>query len=182
MNRALDVLKNVRVADPCSQPWHDMEGDDRVRFCQQCKLNVYNLSDMTAKEAAALIEKTQGRLCIGYYMRADGTILTQNCPVGLRKVRKKVAWALTGAAAVLGMALNTLASLKGDPRVHYSTLRTVKPFMQIANLIDPAAATPMPAVRGRMVLGDVAPQRTYPVGKVAPQATRKPSIPAGPGS
>ncbi len=149
MNRPLDVLKNVRIAAPCSQPWHEMDGDDRVRFCRECNLNVYNLSDMTAKEAAALVEKTQGRLCIGYYMRADGTILTQNCPVGLRRIRKRMAWAVTGVAAVLGMALNALATLRGDSSVHYSTLRTVKPFKQIANFIDPPAARPM-------VLGAVA--------------------------
>lgn len=159
MNRALDVLKNVRIAAPCSQPWHAMEGDDRVRFCKECHLNVFNLSDMTAVEAAALVKETQGRLCVSYYMRADGTILTKNCPVGLRKIRKRLAWALTGVAAALGIALNALASLKGDPRLSYSTLRTVKPFMQIANLLDPPAATPIVSLRGQMLAGRVGPQR-----------------------
>ncbi len=156
MIRPLDVLENVRIASPCSQPWHAMEGDDLVRFCKECNLNVYNLSDMTAREAAALVQETEGRLCIGYYMRADGSILTRDCPVGLRKIRKRLAWALGAVAAVLGMALNALASLKGDPKVHYSTLRSLKPFMQIANMIDPPPTVPI--VSGRMVEGKVSPQ------------------------
>jgi hypothetical protein len=160
LNRALDVLKNVRIAAPCSQPWHAMEGDDRVRFCKECKLNVYNLSDMTAKEAAALVQAREGRLCISYYMRADGSIINSNCPVGLRRIRKRVAWALISAAAVLGMALSAFASLGGQPRQDYSTLRSLKPFRQIANALDPQILPGGALVRGRpFVAGKIAPPR-----------------------
>jgi hypothetical protein len=44
---------------------------------------------MTKAEAESLIQATEGRLCIKFYRRADGTILTQNCPVGLRAIREK---------------------------------------------------------------------------------------------
>ena len=37
-------LDNVRVASPCSVDWNEMIGDNRKRFCGDCKLNVYNLS------------------------------------------------------------------------------------------------------------------------------------------
>ena len=153
MTRALDVLKNVRIASPCSQPWHTMEGDDRVRFCKHCSLNVYNLSDMSAKEAAVLIEETEGRLCIGYYMRADGSIITRDCPVGLRRIRKRMAWIAATAAAVLCFTFNVMASMGGRPRVAYSSIRWLKPFCQIANMLDP------PSIRG-MVAGRIStPQR-----------------------
>jgi len=55
---------------------------ERVRHCGECKLNVYNLSEMTQTEAEGLIRKHEGRLCVRYYQRADGTVLTRNCPVG----------------------------------------------------------------------------------------------------
>jgi hypothetical protein len=29
--------------------WNYMVGDDRMRFCNQCNLNVYNISAMTAR-------------------------------------------------------------------------------------------------------------------------------------
>ena len=43
----------------------------------------------------------EGRLCVRFYTRADGTVLTQDCPVGLRAVRVKLARKLSYAAAVL---------------------------------------------------------------------------------
>ncbi len=50
-----------------------------------------NFAAMTDQEAVKLIEETQGRLCGQIYRRKDGTILTQDCPVGLRAVRRKPA-------------------------------------------------------------------------------------------
>jgi TonB family protein len=83
-------LSRVKVAAPCPAEWRFMYGDDRVRFCGQCSLNVYNLSAMTGQEAEDLIRRTEGRLCVRFYRRKDGTIVTQNCPVGLRAIRDKL--------------------------------------------------------------------------------------------
>ena len=83
-------LDNVRVASPCRADWNAMIGTDRVRFCQLCNLNVYNLSRMTRDEAEGLIATTEGRLCVRFYRRADGSIITSNCPVGLAAVRHRV--------------------------------------------------------------------------------------------
>ena len=83
MSRRSIPLENVRVAAPCSADWEQMRGDERARFCGQCQLNVYNLSGMTRQEAERLIASREGRLCVRFYRRADGTILTKNCPVGL---------------------------------------------------------------------------------------------------
>jgi hypothetical protein len=78
-------LLNIMIASPCDVGWDNMQGDDRVRFCGQCKLNVYNTSVMTSEEIRALA--TQGRNCLQIYRRADGTMITDDCPVGLRRVR-----------------------------------------------------------------------------------------------
>lgn len=105
-----DSLAHVKIAAPCSADWDQMfsfEGE-RLRFCSQCNLNVYNLSAMTRDEANALIYKTEGRLCVRFHRRSDGTVLTQNCPVGLRALKRRAAWA---AQVVLGMLLTLLAGL-----------------------------------------------------------------------
>src|SRR5919107_5522361 len=96
-------LEHVNVAAPCPADWEKMVGDERVRYCDRCSLHVYNLSGMTRREAEALVTNSEGRLCVRYYRRADGTILTRNCPVGLRAIRRKVS-RVAGAAlsAVLG--------------------------------------------------------------------------------
>jgi hypothetical protein len=94
-------LNTISIAAPCSADWNKMTGNDKVRFCSQCNLNVYNLSNMTQDQAEDLIRKTEGRLCVRYYRREDGTILTQNCPVGLEALKKKVARVATALISAL---------------------------------------------------------------------------------
>jgi hypothetical protein len=45
---------------------------------------------MTKAEAERLIVQSEGRLCVRYYRRADGTILTRDCPTGLRALKKRL--------------------------------------------------------------------------------------------
>lgn len=82
-------LEKITVAAPCTAEWRWMYGNDRVRFCSQCKLNVYNLSAMTREQAEDLIRNAEGRLCVRFYRRKDGTMITQNCPQGLAAVKAK---------------------------------------------------------------------------------------------
>jgi hypothetical protein len=82
-------LKNIRIASPCSADWDQMYGDDRKRFCGDCKLNVYNLSGMTREEAEALIINAEGRLCVRFYKRRDGSVITQDCPVGWARIKQR---------------------------------------------------------------------------------------------
>jgi len=108
MPRFTNRLKHVRVASPCKSDWDQMIGTDRVRFCGQCSLNVYNLSAMTRDEAESLIAANEGRLCVRFYRRGDGSIISQDCPVGLRAVRQRIS---SVTKAVASAALAILASL-----------------------------------------------------------------------
>ena len=90
MGRFTNTLSRVRVAAPCQAEWDEMRGDERVRFCHLCSLNVYNLSAMTRREAERVVTRNEDRLCVRFYRRADGTMLTQNCPVGLRALKRRV--------------------------------------------------------------------------------------------
>ncbi len=81
-------LEDVRVATPCRADWNKMEGDGNARFCGSCAKNVYNLSEMTRADAEHLILEHEGHLCVRYYQRADGTVLTKDCPVGITERRR----------------------------------------------------------------------------------------------
>ena len=109
--RALRMLDQVRVASPCNASWTAMVGDDRSRYCGKCEKNVYNLSAMTREEAELLMLEKEGNLCIRLYRRTDGTVLTQDCPVGVRKKRLRLVGVLAigaSAAAAAGFALPTM--------------------------------------------------------------------------
>ncbi|HMJ24552.1 MAG TPA: hypothetical protein VK475_01930 [Pyrinomonadaceae bacterium] len=108
MARFRNPLDQVQVAAPCPADWNQMLGSERVRFCGQCSLNVYNLSSMTKAEAEHLIARTEGRLCVRFYRRRDGSIITKNCPVGLRAVGRRVSYI---AKAVVSMVLGLFAGL-----------------------------------------------------------------------
>ena len=51
--RTLIPLEIIEIASPCTASWDAMHGDNRVRFCDQCNLHVYNLSAMSRQEASA---------------------------------------------------------------------------------------------------------------------------------
>jgi hypothetical protein len=97
-------INNLRPASPCSMSWENMSGDERTRFCASCKLSVYNVSEMTTSEVRALFIKTGGNFCGRIYRRADGTVLTKDCPVGLRAFYKRT-------ARFAGAALTAIVSL-----------------------------------------------------------------------
>lgn len=107
-NAAGSALDDIRIAAPCSAPWEAMHGDDRVRFCSHCTKNVYNLSAMPRADAEALLLQHEGDLCVRLYRRADGTVLTEDCPVGVRgqllaarKNVRRAVWAGVSMAATL---------------------------------------------------------------------------------
>jgi hypothetical protein len=140
-----------------------MDGGDRVRFCSQCQLHVYNLSAMNRREAELLLARREGRLCVRLYRRADGTVLTQDCPVGLRAWRRRVAWVSALAAAVLigviGLGASVLASSgrrhqpDGNPAV--SLIRSIRDWL-------------FPPARVNIVMGDIAPPVPVPANPPPP--------------
>ena len=101
MNRFDNPLDNIRVAAPCPANWDTMFGNDRKRFCGECKLNVYNLSGMTRAEAENLLINSEGRLCVRFFRRSDGTILTKNCPVGWKALKARSLRIVTAAFSVV---------------------------------------------------------------------------------
>ena len=113
MNRPLDILDNIRIASPCTVPWDSMTGDDRVRFCGQCNLHVYNLSEMRREEAVALVTRAAGTPCLRLYRRRDGTVLTDDCPVGLRWIRKRMRRVAAAVAGFLGVVIGTSGGCMG---------------------------------------------------------------------
>ena len=90
MKNFTNPLDNIKIASPCPANWNEMFGNERKRYCSECKLNVYNLSEMTQTEAESFLINSEGRVCVKFYRRADGTVLTQDCPVGWQAVKKRV--------------------------------------------------------------------------------------------
>jgi hypothetical protein len=109
MMQSSGSLDLIEIASPCPASWDEMTGDERVRYCKQCKLQVYNLSEMSRDEAKAFVQQhTAGqarsgahKTCVRFYRREDGTVLTRDCPVGLRALRQRLVRSAAALAGVL---------------------------------------------------------------------------------
>lgn len=151
--RKLPVLAQVYIASPCHVSWDAMQGDDRVRFCGQCEKNVYNLSAMTRDEAEALLASKGETPCVRFYRRPDGTVLTADCPVGVRKKRiKRIASVSAGlalAATAAGMALTSRSPAQGG----ISVMPAVPPSAQS---VSTPPATPAQTEPSEVMMGEPA--------------------------
>ena len=76
MNNHRLSLDVIDVAEPCSQPWDRMSGDDRVRYCDGCRKHVYNLSAMTRTEAERVVCDAAGSLCVRFARSETGGVRT----------------------------------------------------------------------------------------------------------
>ena len=135
--RFTNALDRVRIAAPCEADWDEMRGDERVRFCHRCSLNVYNLSEMTSREAERLVMRAEGaRLCVRFYCRKDGTMLTRSCPVGLRAIKRR---ASRIASATFAAIVSFLAGVGVTPTKEASSVLVAQPNVVV---IPPAHAAP----------------------------------------
>jgi len=152
-------LHTLKVASPCHAEWDEMQGDDQVRFCGGCRKNVYNLSEMPRDEAQALVNRLKGRLCVRFYTRADGTLLTQDCPVGLRAVRRKLVKKLSYAAALLLSCASGLVRGMGPAQaVTHAKKHAIAPPRHLAGKIVPPHHTlgkPIAPPLLRATMGDI---------------------------
>ena len=165
MIRFSNPLDNIRIASPCNADWDEMIGNDRARFCGQCKLNVYNLSSMTREEAELLIGRTEGRLCVRYFRRADGSVMTKDCPVGLRAIRRRMSYVARAAgSAVLGFLAGLGLYAIRQPSPGFTTMGAIAVPMRTLPVVQqpPSIQEPYAIIeRGQPGMGRVS------VGKMA---------------
>lgn len=111
--KSKDPLDNLRIASPCPVGWEQMTGDERIRLCRLCDLHVYNIAEMSRKEAASLIANSEGgRICARLFRRTDGTIITRDCPVGLRAIKRRVSKTATAVFATVMALCSSVAGQK----------------------------------------------------------------------
>lgn len=154
---------DLRISSPCPLKWDSLKGDDRVRFCGQCGLNVYNLVDMPDADVEALVLRTEGRLCGRLYLRGDRTATVRSCPGGAMRKRARALLAV-GSLLLLGVASWILRTQFTPDR------KTAPPIVQnLLDWIDP------PAPRPEAPMGIVCPPRP-------PKPPPPPPLPIAPDS
>jgi hypothetical protein len=123
--KKFDVNK-LRVAAPCPMSWDAMRGDNRQRFCDSCQLNVFNVAELNEREVSALVAKSKKeRVCVKLYRRADGTVITRDCPVGLHTIRRR-AIGFAGAAFVAILSLFSVSFAQSKKGANFQQTHLTK--------------------------------------------------------
>lgn len=145
MTKQSGLLDSARIASPCSASWSQMKGDERVRYCEECRLNVYNFAELSRGQAEDLIRETERRLCGIIYRRPDGTVLTRDCPVGLMAIRRGMSriarFSVSACLMLCGMVLIMLGQPAAAQRVRF-----IEPFARVCNWLAPSLLGPATGV------------------------------------
>jgi len=161
----------MSVMVPCTVTWESMTGSEQVRHCAHCQQQVYNISAMDREAAEEFLQTSRGnggdgqdgrRVCVRFYRRPDGTVITRDRFALRRALRTGTMWTLGLLAGLLLVAL----SLFGWARTSGGSTESIWPricrYEPFRTLFGPRSAP----VMGDMVL---------PIqGKVAPPATQSP--------
>jgi Carboxypeptidase regulatory-like domain len=90
-----------------------MVGDERVRYCPDCKLDVYNFSSMSDEDVERIVPRREQRLCARVRQRPDGTVMTRNSSVSFSAVMQRISRA---ASIALAAAISVAPAMAGPPR------------------------------------------------------------------
>jgi hypothetical protein len=143
----LPLLARVQIASPCSARWEDMFGDERVRHCGSCDKDVFDLSEMTAAEAEALLAQSGAPVCARLHRRADGTVITRDCAVGAKQKRRR-RWLAAGAAVaggVMAAAASYLTHTTTQTEPCVVTPDATRPMMGAIAVMPPPTVVAPPA-------------------------------------
>jgi ankyrin repeat protein len=130
-------FNRMKITAPCTADWDSMAGNDQVRFCEHCQLDVTNLSSMTRENAMQLVARSQGRLCVRFITTPRGRILTGAMPEKLYRIRRRVSRiAATAFSATISvstaMAQNPTVSNAKDPQ----EILLIEPETRAETIVD----------------------------------------------
>ena len=121
-----DLLPKIQA--PCPKKWYELDGDDKRRYCSECKLHVHNLSAMSARERSDFLQ-APGHKCGAY------RLTPQTHTISLRSWRildrlRIFRPALTGLAFIIalftGGCATTIREKADCPAPDYKTLKPVE--------------------------------------------------------
>jgi hypothetical protein len=126
---------------------------------------------MTSADAAELLRKSGGKICVRFYQRPDGTVMTKDCPVGLHAVRQRfarTASALVGSVAFACGAANFFTRPRSEQP---ALIRWVMDMLSPATMGAPTEPVPPHVIQKRWLDLPVQPRvKGTPAARIPRQA------------
>jgi hypothetical protein len=153
MSKSYDAVDGLFHEAPCTAPWQAMVGDEPVRHCMSCDLNVYNFAEMTRFEVNELLAQPNNRVCARLHRRPDGTLLTRDNtsePAGKRPRLSSLRVAVAAALVSLSAFGSGCASKSGlAQHVSSIAIEVEQPLAQhpaFSGVVRDVAGSPLPGV------------------------------------
>ena len=102
-----------------------MSGNDKVRFCEHCQLEVNDLTSLTPKRIRRLMTKSKGRLCVRYHRCPDGKPLIRRVPGKLHQISKRFSRVAAGVFTAT-LSLGSATGQQSTSSVTYQRAFTVE--------------------------------------------------------
>jgi hypothetical protein len=99
----VDVLDAISIPVTCPVSWNAMRGDRRTRYCDSCRQNVHDVSELTTAEAVRLVTGGETVPCLRLFRRRDGRVMTADCMTKRERVWKWLHRRSAGAAALFAI-------------------------------------------------------------------------------
>lgn len=122
---ARDLSRQLEVKTPCTANWDQMSGNDKVRFCEHCQLEVNDLTSLTPKRIRRLMTKSKGRLCVRYHRGPDGKPLIRQVPGKLHQISKRFSRVAAGVFTAT-LSLGSATGQQSTSSVTYQRVFTVQ--------------------------------------------------------
>ncbi|MCE9594547.1 MAG: hypothetical protein K8S98_10160 [Planctomycetes bacterium] len=94
----------LRIQAPCSKTWGELQGDEKQRYCSECRLHVHAAAQLTRDEARELVSRSESRICMRVQYDPSGTPIFRDstiAPTARRPASRFASWALSAAVGLL---------------------------------------------------------------------------------
>ncbi|MCW5821849.1 MAG: dienelactone hydrolase family protein [Cyanobacteria bacterium TGS_CYA1] len=110
--KTYNPLDNLILSYHCPVDWNSMDGNERERFCKQCSKTVFNISDLSRKQANEYLQQRSNEPhCVKFYLRSDGTITTDDCPRIIRPLRNASLKVIERASLFISLIFISICNL-----------------------------------------------------------------------
>jgi hypothetical protein len=119
-----NFLNNMTIPSPCTADWNSMIGNEQVRFCEHCNLDVHNLTLMTRNQAERLVSRSNGRLCVRYHYDPAARPLSLPVVQKLHRISRRVSQIAAGAFSATLSITSAVAQTSTGSQTRYVDVPT----------------------------------------------------------
>ena len=120
----------ISIKEPCNEDWNKMTNNNRGKFCDLCKENVIDFTNISDKEIARIIQSNSGKLCGRF------NVDQLDRPITISPIENKhYFWTKVAASLLLFFTAKEIIAQSKMP-IHETIFSTDKPLKSDNNISE----------------------------------------------